>query len=347
MSPVGTGAWRRTVVVPSATAADGRSQERPVLTAESQSAVSSVLAVPAVPSHSHNSRSGRHVRQLPVDHIPVTHPTLHVTQFENASFVCTACPVPSPHRHAFHELIWTESGTGHHLLDGERSVVGPNTVMLVERGQIHHFEQGRNLSGAIVCFGDELLHDGPASSANLKWLFTGSAVPAIEVPAEDVARVGSVIHALAEETRRPTDIRSTDVHRHLLLSLLLWVERRHEHDRPQEHGQDESDVVFHRRFRKVLERDFTRHHEVGHYADELGVTPGALWRTLSRATGSPSRVLITERVMLEAARLLRFTELTVGEIAARIGVNDPLYLSRAFKRHYGESPLAYRERLPR
>lgn len=113
------------------------------------------------------------------------------------------------------------------------------------------------------------------------------------------------------------------------MSLLLWVERRHEHDRPREHGQDESDVVFHRRFRKVLERDFTLHHEVGHYADELGVTPGALWRTLSRATGSPPRVLITERVMLEAARLLRFTELTVGEIAARIGVNDPLYLSRA------------------
>ncbi|MFF3380325.1 AraC family transcriptional regulator [Streptomyces sp. NPDC002680] len=315
------------------------------MTAESQSAVSPAPAVLAAPSHSRSS--SRHVRQLPVDHMPVTHPTLHVTLFENASFVCTACPVPSPHRHAFHELIWTESGTGHHLLDGERSVVGPNTVMLVERGQIHHFEQGQNLSGAIVCFGDELLHDGPASSANLKWLFTGSAVPAIEVPAEDAARVGAVIHALAEETRRPTDTRSADVYRHLLLSLLLWVERWHEHSRPHEHGQDESDVVFHRRFRKVLERDFTRHHEVGHYADELGVTPGALWRTLSRATGSPPRVLITERVMLEAARLLRFTELTVGEIAARIGVNDPLYLSRAFKRHYGESPLAYRDRLPR
>jgi AraC family transcriptional regulator, transcriptional activator of pobA len=49
--------------------------------------------------------------------------------------------------------------------------------------------------------------------------------------------------------------------------------------------------------------------------------------------------------MLEAARLLRFTDLSVGEIAFRVGLGDQLYFSRAFKRHYGESPVAYRDRL--
>ena len=48
--------------------------------------------------------------------------------------------------------------------------------------------------------------------------------------------------------------------------------------------------------------------------------------------------------MLEAARLLRFTDLTVGEVAFRVGYADPLYFSRAFKRHAGEPPMAYRER---
>ena len=38
--------------------------------------------------------------------------------------------------------------------------------------------------------------------------------------------------------------------------------------------------------------------------------------------------------MLEAARLLRFTDLTVGEIAHRVGYDDPLYFSRAFKRRH-------------
>ena len=48
--------------------------------------------------------------------------------------------------------------------------------------------------------------------------------------------------------------------------------------------------------------------------------------------------------MVEAARLLRFTDLTVGQIAAQVGFTDPLYFSRAFKRQRGESPQAFREK---
>ena len=38
--------------------------------------------------------------------------------------------------------------------------------------------------------------------------------------------------------------------------------------------------------------------------------------------------------MIEAARLLRFTDLAVGEVAVRVGFDDQFYFSRAFKRHY-------------
>jgi AraC family transcriptional activator of pobA len=41
-------------------------------------------------------------------------------------------------------------------------------------------------------------------------------------------------------------------------------------------------------------------------------------------------------------RLLRFTDLTVGEVAFRVGYDDPLYFSRAFKRYAGRAPQAYR-----
>lgn len=46
--------------------------------------------------------------------------------------------------------------------------------------------------------------------------------------------------------------------------------------------------------------------------------------------------------MLQATRLLRFTDLAISQIAYRCGYNDPLYFSRAFKRHHGQSPANYR-----
>src|SRR4051812_42262859 len=102
-----------------------------------------------------------------------------------------------------------------------------------------------------------------------------------------------------------------------------------------------------RRFARLRERDFARHHDARHYADALGVPQAALSKALNHVTGRGTKELITDRRMVEAARLLRFSDLTVGEVASRSGFNDQLYFSRAFKRHYGEAPVAYRARVRR
>jgi AraC family transcriptional activator of pobA len=70
----------------------------------------------------------------------------------------------------------------------------------------------------------------------------------------------------------------------------------------------------------------------------------ALSRALGQVTGRATKELIIDRVMLEAGRLLRFTDLSVGEVAHRLGYEDPLYLSRAFERHFGRAPVAHRAR---
>lgn len=48
--------------------------------------------------------------------------------------------------------------------------------------------------------------------------------------------------------------------------------------------------------------------------------------------------------MEEAARLLRGTLLTVGEIAAELGFEDALYFSRRFRAFFALSPTAYRQK---
>src|SRR5919204_90855 len=95
------------------------------------------------------------------------------------------------------------------------------------------------------------------------------------------------------------------------------------------------------RFAELLESDFARHHDAAHYAESLAVPQAALARALSQVTGRSTKELILDRVMLEAARLLRYTDRGVGEIAFEVGYADPLYFSRAFKRRFGEAPQAY------
>ncbi|WP_372782446.1 GlxA family transcriptional regulator [Litorivivens sp.] len=77
-------------------------------------------------------------------------------------------------------------------------------------------------------------------------------------------------------------------------------------------------------------------------AVESGLSTRSLSRRFKRATGqSPLDYLNTLR--LRAAReLLQQSNLAVGEIAQTVGIGDPNYFSRLFRREYGETPVNYR-----
>jgi AraC family transcriptional activator of pobA len=279
--------------------------------------------------------------ELAVDRLPEAGPSLEVMLVEDASFGADSPEGPrEPHRHDYHELIWARDGSGRHLIDGEPWPVEPGTVTLIGRGQVHVFERASGLTGAVVRFGEELLDD-----ARLVWLLRARGARSVAVPPGEVERLEATIETLAAESRRPLDACTVDVQRNFLSALLLWVERWYDAARTQQREADDAEVQLYRRFVALLEQDFARHHEAGHYADALGVPPAALSRALAHVTGRTTKALITDRVMLEAARLLRFTDLTVGEVAFRAGFADQLYFSRAFKRRFGEAPMAYRARL--
>jgi AraC family transcriptional activator of pobA len=273
---------------------------------------------------------------LTIDRLPDAGDPVQVVRL--AGFETGGDAVREPHRHDYHELIWVRSGGGRHSIDGAEVEVRPGTVTLIGRGQVHVFEEARAVHGAVVRFTDEVV--GPEASPS--WLLAGRGGHTVPVPPSEAPRLDAVIDALAAEAARPPDARSAALERHLLSTVLLWVERYYDASRMETRAAGDEDVEVLRRFLDVLERDFAAHHDAAHYADALAMPPAALSRALTRATGRSTKELVLDRVMLEAARLLRFTDLTAGEIAHRVGYEDPLYFSRAFKRARGEAPTAFR-----
>jgi AraC family transcriptional activator of pobA len=233
-------------------------------------------------------------------------------------------------------------GTGHQLLDGERAAVRPHTITVVGRGQVHVFEEAAGVDGAVVRFGEELVFGDAARRAAPGWLLAGRGAHTVAVPPSDGELLEGVIRALAAEAALPPDAYAPDVLRHLVSVLLLWVERWYDAGRTERRTADDAEIQLQRRFTAALETDFAKHHDAAHYADALGVPPAALSRALVQVTGRSTKELVLDRVMLEAARLLRYTDLSVGEVAFATGFADQLYFSRAFKRRFGLAPLAYR-----
>ena len=236
-----------------------------------------------------------------------------------------------PHRHAYHELIWVREGSGRHLIDGEPVEFRPHTLTLIAKGQVHQFQRAENVIAMVARFEDDWL------TGSRRWLFSGQSCTALRVPDADAAPFDALLEALRVEVERPAGPESAELRRHLLSAVLLWAQRWRE-GQLEEGGASRTDLQLYQQFQELLERDLALSHEASHYAAELGVTTGTLSRVLTKLTGQTTKQLILDRVILEAVRLLRFSDLTIKEIAARLGFSDQFVFSKAFKRQRGGGP---------
>jgi AraC-like DNA-binding protein len=78
-------------------------------------------------------------------------------------------------------------------------------------------------------------------------------------------------------------------------------------------------------------------------AAEAGVSRAALARRFHERVGEPPMTFLTGWRMAIAADLLLEPGATVGRAAERVGYGSPFTFSTAFKRHFGQSPRAYRD----
>ncbi len=70
-------------------------------------------------------------------------------------------------------------------------------------------------------------------------------------------------------------------------------------------------------------------------AAQLHITPLYLNEIVKEITGFPASYWIHQEIMLEAKRLLYYTNLDVKQIAFDLGYEDHAYFSRFFKKNTG------------
>lgn len=94
---------------------------------------------------------------------------------------------------------------------------------------------------------------------------------------------------------------------------------------------------------KVLaQAKFAKDLGVSDLARAAGMSRHHFARAFARAEGVAPSAFLADLRARAAARLLRESDLTVGEIGARCGFHDPAYFCRAFRRLVGVSPGEFR-----
>ncbi len=95
--------------------------------------------------------------------------------------------------------------------------------------------------------------------------------------------------------------------------------------------------------REILENHISDPNlNVAALADQLHMSYSQLYRKVRSLTGRTPVQLIRNLRLRKAAELLRTTDLTVGEISCEVGIEDPVYFSRLFRKAFLTTPTAFR-----
>lgn len=95
-------------------------------------------------------------------------------------------------------------------------------------------------------------------------------------------------------------------------------------------------------FKRLLTENMRTLKSPSAYAAKLNVSESYLNEALKKTTGMPVSYWIMQEVVLEAKRLLYYSEVNTKEIAHALGYEDHTYFSRLFKRVAGITPLEFR-----
>jgi AraC-like DNA-binding protein len=251
-----------------------------------------------------------------------------------------------PQRPGFHLLLLVTGGYGDHFLDFSRVRCRAGTLIHIRPGQVQQFVLGQALEANVLMFKPEFVL--PASSPPGMRGF-GSLID--DVAPEGVAQLTPVAsenlnHNFAAIER---EYRTTDgsefaerILQHLLYAFLLAIARE---SLPASPSARVYAATF-RKFRKAVEAQFTRTRVVDDYAREVGCSVRSLRRACAAERDLSPKVVIEQRVILEAKRLLAHTDLPVETIADAVGFSESTNFVKFFGRHAGMRPLEFRNSFP-
>jgi YesN/AraC family two-component response regulator len=96
-------------------------------------------------------------------------------------------------------------------------------------------------------------------------------------------------------------------------------------------------------FMHLLTENFRSEHQIGFYADKLCLTPKYLSLLIKQTSGRSVSDWIDYCLIMEAKSLLRFSDMSIQQVAYSLHFPTPSFFGTYFKRHTGLTPGEYRQ----
>jgi AraC family transcriptional regulator, transcriptional activator of pobA len=247
-----------------------------------------------------------------------------------------------PHRHDYFEFFVFSEGGGSHFLDFVEYPIVKNSIHIVFPTQIHLLKRAGARGKIVICQKDFMNLLSRAYSAQLYQQYFAS--PFIVFQEDHFQEISRIILTLDAELKEARPL-STEVCRNYMSIFITWCIRQ-QAEKPTTEVTNlpysQHQMEMYRRFMGLLEEHFLEKPNVAFYASQLTVTPKVLNNCISKVTGKTCTELVQERTLVEAKRLLLYSDESSKEIAYTLNFKDSSYFTRFFTKMEGKTPKEFK-----
>jgi AraC family transcriptional activator of pobA len=262
----------------------------------------------------------------------------YINTFKN--HLLTHSFVEDPHRHNFYVLAFFTAGSGTHEVDFDKFKVQPGSVFVLQPGQMHHWSLSEDIDGYVVFYSQEMynLYFGQKDIDSFPFYFSVNAKSEIILTDQETVALLPFFEMMLAESLDSKILKKDKI---LNLLDIIHIELARKYNETfviEAHSYN----IKVKQFGQLLETKFTQQKAASFYADALNISLKHLNRICNEMLKKTTTQVITDRVILEAKRMLMNKSLTVNEVAERLGYDDYSYFVRLFKKTTAMTPKAFR-----
>lgn len=253
-----------------------------------------------------------------------------------------ACTIDHSIEQNNYSIYWIQEGSGTYNIDFEQYTFTDNVLFFLSPGQVFTVDSEQIKTAYKLTFKRDFYciqtHDAEVACNGI--LFNNIyQTPFVKPCKKDTKKLNYILENLIEEFQQNETAQYDMLQAYLKQFIINSVRIKKENHVIKE----DTETRLFKDFSLLVEQNFKTMHTVTDYANRLGLSPKSITKHFQKLGAKTPSEFIKNRILLEAKRLLIYTDKTVKEIAFELGFNDPAYFTRFFTKAILKSPLQFKK----
>lgn len=285
-------------------------------------------------------------------------PALHISQFKESAHLndiyinsfsnhiqLNKNLINKPHSHNFYLCVLFTKGKGKHEIDFNSYAINPGKVFFLKPGQTHFWKFETQPEGFIFFHSQEFyelkylehtLHSFP-------FFYSYQNPPVLELDSKKLNELKIKFKEVYTEYLQTKVLRELKIV-NSLNNIYIELTRVYTIDINLKKLNYSSYSKILESLENLINNHFYKEKFPKFYADKLSITTKHLNRVVKKTINKTTSQLISERIILEAKRLIVHSHNNLANIAHTLEFTDYAYFSKFFKSKTGMTPLDFRKK---